>query len=63
MVEKRERRYLRYEKDGVYKERDEIDNKSTWNVIMYGEGKGKTIVSGRLNFREGTQTFSTATFG
>jgi hypothetical protein len=37
--------------------------KSKWNVMMYGDGKDKTIVSGSLNFIDGTSTFATATFG
>ena len=59
---KNTKRYVIYVKQGIYKEKVELD-KSMWNVMMYGDGKNKTIVTGRLNFRDGTPTFSTATFG
>lgn len=49
--EKREERYVIYVKEGVYKERVEIDI-SRWKVLMFGDGKEKTIVSGSLNVRE-----------
>ncbi|XXG53371.1 hypothetical protein AAC387_Pa03g1469 [Persea americana] len=58
---KNTKRYVIYVKQGIYKEKVELD-KSMWNVMMYGDGKNKTIVTGRLNFRDGTPTFSTATF-
>lgn len=54
-------RFVIYVKAGKYTERVVID-KSIWNVMMYGEGQTKTIVSGSLNFRDGTVTFNTATF-
>ncbi|XP_009391197.2 pectinesterase 3 [Musa acuminata AAA Group] len=50
-----------YIKEGVYKENVVVD-KSKWNVIVLGDGMYKTIVDGKLNFIEGTPTFSTATF-
>lgn len=49
-------------KQGTYLENVVLD-KNKWNVMMIGEGKTKTIVSGRLNFIDGTPTFHTATFG
>ncbi|KAJ0715133.1 putative pectinesterase [Helianthus annuus] len=36
-------------KEGVYKENVVLD-KSFWNVMIYGDGKTKSIVSGSLNF-------------
>lgn len=48
-------------KEGVYVENVVLD-KSFWNVMIYGDGKDKSIVSGDLNFVDGTPTFSTATF-
>ncbi|KAF8388666.1 hypothetical protein HHK36_025346 [Tetracentron sinense] len=55
-------RYVIYVKEGVYTENVIVD-KSKWNIMMYGDGKTKTIVSGNLSFVDGTPTFSTATFG
>lgn len=55
-------RYVIYVKEGKYVENVVLD-KSKWNVMMYGDGKDKTIISGSLNFVDGTPTFSTATFG
>ena len=49
-------------KEGVYEENIDLD-KNTWNVMIVGEGKGKSVISGGLNFVDGTPTFSTATFG
>ncbi|EXC36025.1 Pectinesterase 3 [Morus notabilis] len=49
-------------KQGTYLENVVLD-KNKWNVMMIGDGKTKTIVSGGLNFIDGTPTFHTATFG
>ncbi|KAM7471913.1 hypothetical protein LguiA_010096 [Lonicera macranthoides] len=54
-------RFVIYVKAGEYLGNVILD-KSLWNVMVYGDGKGKTIVSGSLNFIDGTPTFSTATF-
>ncbi|XP_042490820.1 pectinesterase 3 [Macadamia integrifolia] len=54
-------RFLIYVKQGVYEENVILDKKK-WNVMMYGDGKTKTIVSGNLSFVGGTPTFATATF-
>ncbi|MFS7981138.1 putative pectinesterase [Helianthus anomalus] len=53
--------FVIYIKEGVYKENVVLD-KSFWNVMIYGDGKTKSIVSGNLNFIDGVPTFSTATF-
>ncbi|GKU86245.1 hypothetical protein SLEP1_g794 [Rubroshorea leprosula] len=55
-------RFIIKVKARTYKENVNLD-KSKWNVIMFGEGKTKTIITGKLNFIDGTPTFSTATFG
>ncbi|KAJ3699118.1 hypothetical protein LUZ61_002823 [Rhynchospora tenuis] len=48
-------------KAGVYHE-NVIIGREKWNVILIGDGMYKTIVDGRLNFDDGTPTFSTPTF-
>lgn len=59
---KSETRFVVYVKEGVYVENIDLD-KNTWNVMIYGDGKTKTVVSGGRNFIDGTPTFETATFG
>ncbi|RXH88929.1 hypothetical protein DVH24_000528 [Malus domestica] len=59
---KSKNRILIHVKQGVYYENVLMD-KSKWNVMMFGDGKTKTVVSGNLSFVDGTPTFSTATFG
>ncbi|GLU14162.1 hypothetical protein SLE2022_307480 [Rubroshorea leprosula] len=54
-------RFIIKVKAGTYKENVNLD-KSKWNVMMFGDGKTKTIITGSLNFIDGTPTFSTATF-
>uniref|UniRef100_A0A7N0RJU1 Pectinesterase n=1 Tax=Kalanchoe fedtschenkoi TaxID=63787 RepID=A0A7N0RJU1_KALFE len=54
-------RFVIYVKAGKYVENIVLD-KSRWNVMIYGDGKTKTIISGSLNFVDGTPTFATATF-
>lgn len=56
------KRFVIYVKKGKYIENVVLD-KSKWNVMMYGDGKTETIVSGELNFVDGTPTFATATVG
>ncbi|KAA0053577.1 pectinesterase 3 [Cucumis melo var. makuwa] len=58
---KSKERFIIHVKEGIYEENVILD-KSKWNVMMYGDGRTKTIVSGHLNFIDGTPTFSTATF-
>ncbi|CAM8958897.1 unnamed protein product [Rhodiola kirilowii] len=53
--------FVIYVKTGKYVENIVLD-KSKWNVMIYGDGKTSTIISGSLNFIDGTPTFSTATF-
>ncbi|KAF6139861.1 hypothetical protein GIB67_009708 [Kingdonia uniflora] len=59
--EKSKKRFVIYVKKGVYYENVRV-NKTKWNVMMVGDGMDATVVSGRLNFIDGTPTFSTATF-
>lgn len=60
--EKSKNRTVIYVKKGVYYENVKVEKKK-WNVMMIGDGMNTTIVSGRLNFIDGTPTFSSATFG
>ena len=54
--------FVIYIKAGVYDEIVKVD-KNKRNVVMYGDGMYKTIVSGRLNRVDGiTSTSATATF-
>ncbi|KAF7840659.1 pectinesterase-like [Senna tora] len=53
-------RYVIYVKKGVYKENVEIGKKKK-NVMLVGDGKDATIITGSLNFVDGVPTMSTAT--
>ncbi|XP_010487229.1 PREDICTED: pectinesterase 1-like [Camelina sativa] len=53
--------FVIYVKAGTYVENVLLD-KSKWNVLMYGDGQEKTIISGSRNWAKGTPTFQTATF-
>lgn len=55
-------RYIIYVKAGVYDEYITIPKKSI-NILMYGDGPTKTIVTGHKNFVDGVKTMQTATFG
>ncbi|XVF00274.1 hypothetical protein REPUB_Repub03eG0271000 [Reevesia pubescens] len=59
--EKSKKRIVIYVKKGIYKENVRVEKKK-WNVTMIGDGMESTIVSGSLNYVDGTPTFSTATF-
>ncbi|XP_027359988.1 pectinesterase-like [Abrus precatorius] len=53
-------RYVIYVKKGTYKENVEIGKKKK-NVMVVGDGMDSTIITGNLNFIDGTSTFRTAT--
>ncbi|XP_027096773.1 putative pectinesterase/pectinesterase inhibitor 24 [Coffea arabica] len=59
--EKSKKRFVIYVKKGIYVENVRVE-KNMWNVVMIGDGMNATIVSGRLNFVDGTPTFQSATF-
>ncbi|CAI9771848.1 unnamed protein product [Fraxinus pennsylvanica] len=59
--EKSKKRFVIYVKRGVYFENVRVEKKK-WNVMIIGDGKDATIVSGSLNFVDGTPTFQSATF-
>lgn len=56
------RRYVIYVKKGVYNENVELKKKKM-NIMLVGDGMGKTVVSSNRNFLQGWTTFRTATFG
>nr|AEX55241.1 unknown [Allium sativum] len=59
--DKTEKRFVIYIKQGVYKENVEIKKKK-WNVMIIGDGIGKTVISANRNFIDGYTTFRSATF-
>ena len=61
IINKSKTRFMIHVKAGKYLENIILD-KSKWNVMIYGDGKDKSIISGSLNFIDGTPTFTTATF-
>ncbi|KAK4476712.1 hypothetical protein RD792_015872 [Penstemon davidsonii] len=54
------RRYVIYVKKGVYKENIDMKKKKT-NIMLVGDGIGKTVITGNRNFMQGWTTFRTAT--
>lgn len=58
---KSERIYVIHVKAGEYVE-NVVLSKSQWNVMIYGDGKAATVVSGRRSNGTGYATFVTATF-
>jgi len=55
-------KYVIYVKKGTYKENIEIGSKKT-NVMLVGDGMDATIITGNLNFIDGTTTFKSSTVG
>ena len=55
-------RYVIYVKKGKYKENVEV-GKSKKNLMIVGDGMSSTIITGSLNFVDGTTTFNSATVG
>ncbi|CAN0914125.1 Putative pectinesterase/pectinesterase inhibitor 22 [Linum grandiflorum] len=53
-------RYVIFVKKGIYHENIDMKKKKT-NVMLVGEGIGKTVVTGNRNFMQGWTTFRTAT--
>ncbi|CAH1425340.1 unnamed protein product [Lactuca virosa] len=55
------RRYVIYVKKGVYHEYVEISKKKT-NIMMIGDGKDLTVITGNHSFIDGWTTYRSATF-
>ncbi|KAH7545786.1 hypothetical protein FEM48_Zijuj01G0130700 [Ziziphus jujuba var. spinosa] len=53
-------RYIIYVKKGIYKENVEI-GKNKKNLMLVGDGMTSTIITGSLNYIDGTTTFKSAT--
>ncbi|GLJ13607.1 hypothetical protein SUGI_0216260 [Cryptomeria japonica] len=58
--QKSSKRYIIYIKAGTYKENIDISKKIT-NLMLVGDGKDKTIVSGSKSVQDGVTTFKSAT--
>ncbi|KAJ4848122.1 hypothetical protein Tsubulata_926172 [Turnera subulata] len=56
-----ESRFVVYVKEGVYLENVNLDQ-DYWNVMIYGDGMNKTIVSASLNYVDNVPTYSSGTF-
>nr|QIR83173.1 pectin methylesterase 15 [Cunninghamia lanceolata] len=54
-------RYVIYVKAGVYQE-NVLLSKNKTNLMLIGDGRGHTIVASRRNVKDGSTTFSSATF-
>ncbi|XP_061373629.1 pectinesterase-like [Gastrolobium bilobum] len=54
-------RYVIYVKAGVYDEYISVDKKKP-NILIYGDGPTKTIITGSKNFVDGWKTMRSATF-
>lgn len=55
------KRFVIYVKKGVYFERVKVEL-SKWNVMMFGDGIHKTVVSGHASTSDGLKTSLTGTF-
>ncbi|KAK4803568.1 hypothetical protein SAY86_003385 [Trapa natans] len=53
-------RYVIYVKKGTYKENVQVAKTKT-NVMLVGDGMDQTIITGSLNYVDGTTTFNSAT--
>lgn len=53
-------RFVIHVKEGIYVENVKIE-KQQWNLMMYGDGMNKTIISGSLNNVDGVTTFLSGT--
>ena len=58
----RGKKYIIYVKAGLYSETVRVSKRKT-NMMLVGEGKGKTVVVSNRNVKDGSTTFSSVTFG
>ncbi|KAL4189706.1 hypothetical protein AMTRI_Chr08g166740 [Amborella trichopoda] len=58
--DKSKKRYVIYVKKGTYEEKVEI-GKNKKNLMLVGDGMDFTVITGSLNFIDGTTTFNSAT--
>lgn len=56
------RRYVIRVKAGVYRENVVVPPRKT-NIMLVGDGRGATVVTGSRSVSDGSTTFSSATFG
>ncbi|PON35769.1 Pectinesterase inhibitor domain containing protein [Parasponia andersonii] len=56
-----QRHYVIFVKRGLYREYVDIDS-NTWNLVMIGEGRDLTVVTGNRSYGGGWPTYHTATF-
>lgn len=54
-------RFFIYVKEGEYNENVTVDSDS-WNLMIYGDGMNKTLVSSSLNDADGVPTFNSGAF-
>ncbi|XP_051133304.1 probable pectinesterase/pectinesterase inhibitor 46 [Andrographis paniculata] len=55
------KRFVIYVKKGIYRENVNVED-DKWNVMIYGDGIGKTIVSNNLSIGDRLSTAKTSTF-
>lgn len=60
MPKRSKHKFFIYVKEGEYNENVVVDTNS-WNLMMYGDGMGKTVVSSNLNHVDGVGTYNSAT--
>ncbi|KAI3443500.1 hypothetical protein Pfo_000165 [Paulownia fortunei] len=54
-------RFFIYVKEGEYEENIVVGS-DYWNLMIYGDGMNKTIVSSSLNYADGVATYNSGTF-
>lgn len=60
--DKNGKRFVIFIKKGLYEEVVHIQKKKT-NLTLIGDGRDSTIISGNLNYVDGTKTYYSATLG
>ncbi|KAK6147535.1 hypothetical protein DH2020_018447 [Rehmannia glutinosa] len=61
MPKRSKERFFIYVKKGEYKEQVVVHS-DCWNLMIYGDGMKKTVVSGSLNYADGVATYDSGTF-